>query len=176
MPPSAPESAESPNRHVSELADARQRFLARVVDHSLRGGFRTAEDFLRHFPPSDLIGSLARADDLRVKLLVAATGTHEKIALKKSVTSATEDLDLALAEQTTTPSALVGLYPADDKVRYLDAKKLWAFAVEDEFHHATAKEDASQHARRRRTRDSLLSSSIARSPRISSRSATSRME
>jgi hypothetical protein len=138
--------SEHPKRHASELADARQRFLSRVVDHALADGYRSPEDFLRHFPPSVLIGSLAHADALRVRLLVETTGTHEKIALKKSVTSAAEDLDLALAEQTTTPAALVALYPADDKIRYLDAKKLWAFAVEDDFHRAT-KEDGIRHGR-----------------------------
>src|SRR5262249_54373753 len=83
-------------------------------------------------------------DDLRVRLLVAATGTHEKIALKKSIGSAVEDLELALAEQTTTPAALVGLYSPDDKVRYLDARKLWAFVVEDEFFKAGTRSDPSQ--------------------------------
>jgi hypothetical protein len=131
-------------RHVSELPDPRQRFLARVVDHALSERARTADDFLRHFPPPVIVSSLARADELRVRLLVAATGTHEKIALKKSVASAVEDLELALAEQTTTAAALVGLYSADDKVRYLDARKLWSFVVEDEFFKAGARSDPGQ--------------------------------
>ncbi len=144
--PTPRDTEDLPKPHVSELSEARERFLSRVVDHALTGGFRSSDDFLKHFPPAQIIASLSQADALRVKVLVSATGTHEKIALKKSVASATEDLELALAEQTTTPNALVGLYPADDKVRYLDAKKLWAFAVEDEFHHVT-KDEASKHAR-----------------------------
>jgi hypothetical protein len=138
---SAPDASK---RHASELPDPRQRFLARVVDHTLTEHHRDANDFLRHFPPAVIVSSLARADELRVKLLVAATGTHEKIALKKSIPSATEDLELALAEQTTTPQALVSLYSPDDKVRYLDARKLWAFVVEDEFYKASARPDAGQ--------------------------------
>jgi hypothetical protein len=134
-------------RHLSELPDPRQRFLARVVDHTLDDGWRTAEDFLRHFPPSAIIESVATAAALRVKILVATTGTHEKIALKKSPASATEDLELALAENATTPEALVALYPADDKVRYLDPKKLWSFVVEDAFYRVSASEDATRHAR-----------------------------
>src|ERR1041384_5054603 len=132
-----PSDPEASKRHTSELPDPRQRFLARVVDHTLTERLRNADDFLRHFPPQVIVSSLARADELRVKLLVAATGTHEKIALKKSIPSAVEDLELALAEQTTTPAALVALYSADDKVRYLDARKLWAFVVEDEFYKGT---------------------------------------
>jgi hypothetical protein len=139
--PSDPDASKRP---ASELPDPRQRFLARVVDHTLTERLRNADDFLRHFPPQVIVSSLARADELRVKLLVAATGTHEKIALKKSIASAVEDLELALAEQTTTPAALVGLYSADDKVRYLDARKLWAFVVEDEFYKAGTRSDTSQ--------------------------------
>jgi hypothetical protein len=141
MSSSAPDASK---RSVSELPDPRQRFLARVVDHTLTERWRTADDFLRNFPPQVIVSSLSRADDLRVRLLVAATGTHEKIALKKSVTSAVEDLELALAEQTTTPTAILALYSADDKVRYLDARKLWGFAVEDEFYKAASRPDSGQ--------------------------------
>ncbi|HVU05392.1 MAG TPA: hypothetical protein VHE30_26780 [Polyangiaceae bacterium] len=122
-------SEDKPIRHVSELADPRQRFLARVVDHTIDDKWRSAEDFLSCFPPKVIVESLASASALRVKLLVQTTGTHEKIALKKSAASAAEDLELALAEHTTTPEALVSLYPPDDKVRYLDAKKLWDFVA-----------------------------------------------
>src|SRR5436189_1357896 len=81
-------SSDSSRRHVSELGDPRHRFLAQIVEYTLAEEFRTPEDFLRLFPPAKIIESLGTADDLRVKLLVAATGTHEKIALKKSVASA----------------------------------------------------------------------------------------
>jgi hypothetical protein len=140
-------SDEEKIRHLSELPDPRQRFLARVVDHTLDDGWRSPEDFLRHFPPAAIIESLATAASLRVKIIVATTGTHEKIALKKSPGSATEDLELALAERATTAAALVALYPADDKVRYLDAKKLWSFVVEDAFYRVSASEDGPKRAR-----------------------------
>ena len=133
-------------RHLSELPDPRQRFLARVVDHTLDDGWRSAEDFLRHFPPAAIVASLATAAALRVKILVSTTGTHEKIALKKSPASAAEDLELALAERATTAAALVALYPADDKVRYLDPKKLWSFVVEDAFYKVSATEDGPRRA------------------------------
>lgn len=140
-------SSDTSRRHVSELGDPRHRFLAQIVEYTLAEGFRTPEDFLRHFPPATVVESLSSADDLRVKLLVAATGTHEKIARKKSVGSATEDLELALAERTTSAAQLVELYPPDDRVRYLDAKKLWRFVAEDEFYRSTPAGDASAHSR-----------------------------
>lgn len=138
--------SDSSRRHISELGDPRHRFLAQVVEYTLAEGFRTADDFLRHFPPAKIIESLATADELRVKLLVSATGTHEKIALKKSVGSATEDLELALAERTTSAAQLLSLYPPDDRVRYLEAKKLWQFVAEDEFYRTTAADPAA-HSR-----------------------------
>lgn len=140
-------ASDTSRRHVSELGDPRHRFLAQVVEYTLAEGFRTSDDFLRLFPPAKIIESLASADELRVKLLVAATGTHEKIALKKSVASATEDLELALAERTTSASQLLALYPADDRVRHLDAKKLWQFVAEDEFYRSTPAGDAAAHSR-----------------------------
>lgn len=140
-------NTDAAKHHVSELSDPRQRFLARVLGHSTKDGWRTPVDFLRHFPPGTIVESLAGVDALRVALLVATTGTHEKIALKKSVGSATEDLELSLSEGTTTPAALFELYPTDDKVRHLPAGQLWQFATEDEFYKVTAAEDAARHAR-----------------------------
>lgn len=140
-------SPDSKKRHVSELGEPRQRFLARVVDHTLSEGFRTPEEFLRDFPPAAIIESLAKADDLRVRLLVKSTGTHEKIALKKSLRSATEDLEIALAEETTTPTELVSLYPPDERVRHLDARKLWSFIVDSSFYAVNRSDEPARHAR-----------------------------
>jgi hypothetical protein len=72
---------------------------------------------------------------------------HEKIALKKSIPSASEDLALALAEGTTDAASLVGLYPPDDKVRYLDEKKLWSFVTEDRFWETRAADNKPAHDR-----------------------------
>lgn len=140
-------NASTPIRHVSELPTARERFLARVLDEVLQDGWRTPEDFLRHFSPAQLMESLAQVNDLRVKLLVAATGMHERIALRKSTAGAGEDLQIALDEGTTDAATLVGLYPTDDKVRYLDAKKLWAFITEDRFFKIRPDDDRQLHTR-----------------------------
>lgn len=152
MPPMAQVEVESqPNRHVSELSEARERFLARVVDQALSDGFRTPDDFLRHFPPQALVESLAANDALRVKLLVAATGMHDKIAKKKSIPSAAEDLGLALEEGTTDSATILSLYPPDDRVRHLPAEKLWAFAMEDEFWKVTSGDPDHQRSASRLT-------------------------
>jgi hypothetical protein len=134
-------------RHLSELPTARERFLARILDQAFDDGWRTPEDFLRHFPPSVIVESLARADDLRVKLLVGTTGANERLALKKSVASAAEDVALALEEEITTPATVVSLYPPDAKVRYLPADALWKFYAEDEFFNAERMLDAERHVR-----------------------------
>jgi hypothetical protein len=117
----------------SSLKAASERFLSQTVVHALDRGFRTPEDFLRHFKPADLMQGLEGAPDLRAKILIEGAGVHEKIARKKSTTSAAEDLKLALDEGVTNAAQLLTLLPADDRVRYLDHKKLWAFTTEDEF-------------------------------------------
>ena len=117
----------------SSLKSASERFLSQTVVHALERGFRTPDDFLRHFKPSDLMQGLEGAPDLRAKILIEGAGVHEKIARKKSTTSAAEDLKLALDEGVTNAAQLLTLLPADDRVRYLDHKKLWGFTTEDEF-------------------------------------------
>lgn len=117
----------------SELKTGAERFLVQVTSRALDDNWRTPEDFLRHFPPHDLMTSLEKAPELRAALLVHAAGVHEKIARKKSTNSAAEDLRIALDEQVTTPAEILALFPPDDRVRYLDKAKLWAFATEEQF-------------------------------------------
>src|SRR5215216_3648690 len=73
----------------SSLKSPSERFLSQTVVHVLERGFRTPEDFLRHFKPADLMQGLEGAPDLRAKILIEGAGVHEKIARKKSTTSAT---------------------------------------------------------------------------------------
>jgi len=117
----------------SSLKSPSDRFLAQTVAHVLERGFRTPDDFLRHFRPTDLMQGLEGAPDLRAKILIEGAGVHAKIARKKSTTSAAEDLKLALDEGVTNAAQLLTLLPPDDRVRYFDHKKLWAFTTEDEF-------------------------------------------
>lgn len=117
----------------SSLKSASERFLSQTVVHALERGFRTPDDFLRHFKPADLMQGLEGAPDLRAKILIEGAGVHEKIARKKSTSSAAEDLKLALDEGVTNAAQLLTLLPPDDRIRYLDPKKLWAFTTEDEF-------------------------------------------
>jgi len=117
----------------SSLKTGAERFLAQALAHALAQGFRTPDDFLRHFKPLDLMLALESAHDLRAEILVKAAGVHQKIAIKKSTTSGAEDLRIAIEEGLTDAAAILELFPPDDRVRYLEASKLWAFLVEDEF-------------------------------------------
>ena len=117
----------------SKLGTGRERFLAQVMVHSLDTGWRTPEDFLRHFPARALVESLAKVDDLRTNLLIKAAKVHEKAAPKKSVASGAEDLSIALAEGLCDPKTVLEVYAADDRVRYLEGAKLWAFMMEGAF-------------------------------------------
>jgi hypothetical protein len=124
---------EEVNKYKSELSDGPDRFLSQAIAHCLADNWRTPEDFLRHFKPHVIMEGLANAPDLRAQLLVEAAGVHKRIATKKSTESATEDLQIALDEGITTPAAVLDMFGADDRVRYLDRRKLWVFLTEDEF-------------------------------------------
>ena len=117
----------------SSLKTGAERFLAQALAHALAQGFRTPDDFLRHFKPLDLMVALESAHELRAEILVKAAGVHQKIAIKKSTTSGAEDLRIAIEEGLTDAAAILDLFPPDDRVRYLDTPRLWTFLVEDEF-------------------------------------------
>src|SRR4051812_14681758 len=117
----------------SSLKTGAERFLGQALAHALAQGFRTPDDFLRHFKPLDLMVALESAHELRAEILVKAAGVHQKIAIKKSTTSGAEDLRIAIEEGLTDAAAILELFPPDDRVRYLEAPRLWSFLVEDEF-------------------------------------------
>jgi hypothetical protein len=117
----------------SSLKTGAERFLAQSLAHALEKGFRTPDDFLRHFKPLDLMVALESASELRAEILVKAAGVHQKIAIKKSTSSGAEDLRIAIEEGLTDASAILDLFPPDERVRYLDSARLWSFLVEDEF-------------------------------------------
>ncbi|MFZ5889810.1 MAG: hypothetical protein ACOY0T_01970 [Myxococcota bacterium] len=130
----------------SSLKTGAERFLSQVVAQSLASGIRTNEDFLRAFPPLDLMRGLDTAPDLRGSILTKAVGFHERIARKKSAESAAEDLRIALEEGVTTAADILSLLSADDRVRYLDRARLFAFAIEDGFFSGAAPSDAASDA------------------------------
>ncbi len=126
------ESDDTPE-FTSKLSAGRERFLSHVLDFGLSTGRRTADDFIRHFPPDKIMTGLKNQPRLRANILVLATGLKQRIALKKSATSAAEDLQIALDESETDAESVVTLFEPDDRVRYLDAKELWAYVIEGEF-------------------------------------------
>jgi hypothetical protein len=122
----------------SALGDGKQRFLSQVVEHAIGSGRRSAKDFVRHFPPRAIMLALDAQPRLRANIVVPTIGLHEKVALKKSAAALGEDLQIALDEDVIDEDAIVRLFEADDRVRYLDARKLWAFIAEGDVWRATA--------------------------------------
>jgi len=122
----------------SKLGLARERFLSMVVEHALLVGRRTPKDFLRHFPPREIMQALRDQPRLRAKILVATTGIDERIAVKKTPASAGDDLEIALAEGVTGEGDVVSLFDPDDRVSFLENAALWAFVTEGEFWRASA--------------------------------------
>lgn len=135
----------------SELAGARERFLAQVLVHGFEDGWRTADDFLREFPPMTIMEALSSADGLRARILVMAAGVHERLAQKKSIASAGEDLALALQEGVTDAASVLEIFTPDDRVRYLDAAKLWSFLTAGDFWKTRAQDASHKRAVARMT-------------------------
>jgi hypothetical protein len=110
-----------------------RRFLAQVMEYCFREGWRTPDDFVKHFPAETMMTALERAPELRVAILAAATGIYEEILRRKSPALAAEDLSLALDEGTTSSLQLLSVFSAEDRVRFLDPRKIWDFLAEDQF-------------------------------------------
>lgn len=121
----------------SKLPQGRQKFLAHMIDHALQIGRRSAEDFIRHFPPASIMEGLSEKPELRGKILEHTTGLKQKIAMKKSWNSAADDLMIALSEGEADADAIISVFATDDRVLYLNDQKLWAFLTEGEFWNAT---------------------------------------
>ena len=109
------------------------RFMAHVMENGLNVGLRTDQDFIRHFPPMEIMTGLAERPDLRANILVPTTGVRSKIAMKKDAESAGRDLQISLDEGETTAQLIVSLFHPDDRVRYLDQVRLWDYIIEPRF-------------------------------------------
>lgn len=136
------QSSEGKPAFSSSLKEGRQRFLAHAVEHSLEIGRRSADDFIRHFPPHTIMKGLERQASLRAAILVLTTGLKKKIAMKKSWESAADDLQIALDEGETDAESIVAVFDPDDRIRYLDNKKIWSFLIEGEFWSASSGDKA----------------------------------
>jgi hypothetical protein len=122
---------------VTDLPTRPERFLARVLAHTLEENWRNADEFLVHFPPRDILRGLAGQDALRTVILIGAARVHAKLARKKLLESATEDLEIALAEGVTDAAQILELFPVDDRVRFLNKQRLWSFVSEEAFWQST---------------------------------------
>lgn len=126
-----------PSRFVTDLPTPPERFLARVLAHALENNWRSPDEFLIHFPPRDILRGLAGQHALRAAILIGAAGVHTKLAEKKALETATEDLELALAEGLTDAAHILGLFPIDDRVRFLNKQRLWSFVSGEGFWQST---------------------------------------
>jgi len=112
------------------------------MEHAFFVGRRSADDFIRFFPPEVIMEGMAQRPELRASILSQTTGLKPKIAAKKSWESAAEDLRIALVEGETNATAVVSVFAPDDRVLYLPQDKIWAFLTEGEFHNVTVSRSA----------------------------------
>ncbi len=134
---------------VSGLGKGREAFHSEVTEYCLRVGERTAEDFLRLFPCSKIMTSLASRPMERARIISELTGVHERVANKLSPENAGETLQIALDEGVTTPKDIVRLFQPDDRQRYLNRHELWAFDIEGQPWKVSAS-DSAAHTRAER--------------------------
>ena len=118
---------------VSKLQKGPARFLAETLEHALVNGRRTAADFIKHFPPSAMMAALDGVPKLRAAFLVTLIGLKERTAMKTSSSDAGRMLENALEEGDTDAHSVVTIFSPDDRIQYLDPRRVWTFLLEGEF-------------------------------------------
>jgi hypothetical protein len=126
---------------VSKLQKGAARFLAETLEHALANGRRTAEDFIRHFPPAAIMAALDAVPKLRADFLVTLVGIKERTALRTSSSDAGRMLENALEEGDTDAHSVVTIFNPDDRIQYLEARRVWTFLLEGEFWKAPRSKD-----------------------------------
>jgi len=124
--------------YESQLDSPADRFLSLCLQHAVGESFLTPEDINQEFPVATLVEALEADDELRAQLLIEAAGVHEKIAAKKSIAAAAEDLQLALDEGVCTPETILEIVTIDDHVEFLDQGDLWALLTRDAFYNQSS--------------------------------------
>lgn len=119
--------------YESQLDTPADRFLSLCLQHAVTESWLSADDFNQEFPANVLIAALESDDELRAQLLIEAAGVHEKIAARKSIPAASEDLQLALDEGLCTAETILEIVNIDDHVHFLDKLQLWSFVTRDKF-------------------------------------------
>lgn len=130
---------------VSSLPQSPARFLAEALDHALNNGRRSPADFIRHFPPSVVMGALDAVPQLRAIFLTMLVGVREKTALRTSAADAGRLLQAALEEDDCDAESIVEVFNPDDRIRYLDSHKVWAFLTEGDYWKVSRAKDAAAH-------------------------------
>jgi hypothetical protein len=130
---------------VSSLSTGASRFLAEVLDNALRCGRRTPADFIRHFPPAAIMEALDGVPNIRATFLTVLVGLREKTALRTPSSDAGRLLEAALNEGDCDAESVVSVFTPDDRIRYLDAKKIWLFLMEGDFWKVSRSKDAGAH-------------------------------
>lgn len=143
----APTPSEEGHLFASQLDVGRERFLAEVVEQALRSGERSPKDFIRHFSPLAIMAALGGRPDLRAKILVATIGLKPKMATRKTIETAAEDLQFTLDENETDAETILAAFDPDDRVRFLPHAKLWTFVTEGEFWNRARDNDAFEQGR-----------------------------
>jgi hypothetical protein len=130
---------------TSTLPTGSARFLAEVLDHALSHGRRTPKDFIRHFPASAIMESLDGVPQVRAIFLTVLVGVRDKTAMRTSASDAGRLLQAALEEDDCDAESIVDVFNPDDRIRYLDARKVWLFLTEGDFWKVSRSKDSAAH-------------------------------
>lgn len=130
---------------TSTLPTGSARFLAEVLDHSLSHGRRTPKDFIRHFTPGTIMEALDGVPQVRAIFLTVLVGVRDKTALRTSASDAGRLLQAALEEDDCDAESIVDVFNPDDRIRYLDGRKVWSFLMEGDFWKVSRSKDSAAH-------------------------------
>ncbi len=110
-----------------------QKFLIHSLDsaRSKEIGILTNEDYLKAFPPRDLMLGFKDLPERRADVVQLCVGTKRGTALKLSVDSAAENLLVALSEKDTSADEIFSIITVEELVLHQDPRRIWKLLWEN---------------------------------------------
>jgi len=112
---------------ASSLGPRCLRFLAEALERSVSGGWRSAADFVRHFPPATVMRQLDHHPAVRASFLTLLVGIPERTALRTATEDAGRLLEAAVEEHDCEPGSFMRVFHRTAATGYLEPVQVWSF-------------------------------------------------
>src|SRR5262249_38268921 len=113
----------------TDAPSSRSRFLAEALEQALDSGWRTADEFARHFPPSRVMEDLDQQPTARAAMLRFLIGVAERTALRTPPDDAGRLLQNALDTGDCHAAGYAKAFHRASVSVHIDPAHVWSFVA-----------------------------------------------